>query len=170
MTNTLRCFAALGVAISFFAASILAAPNDAEDVRRTVTGFATAWNHHDMVAFGNLFALDADFVNVQGRRWVGRQEIQRRHAWSHGAIPPNPIPGEDRAHYGIFKHSTMTFDHIDVRFLRKDVAVAHVNWQLVADARTPKPRNGVLTFVLTHQNGGWLIAVAQNTEIERTVK
>lgn len=64
----------------------------------------------------------------------------------------------------------MKFTHIDVRFLRKDVAVAHVNWELLGDTRTSNPRQGVLTFVLTHQNDGWLIAVAQNTEINRVVK
>jgi len=57
-----------------------------------------------------------------------------------------------------------------VRFLRKDVAVALVNSELVGDARTPNPRHTVLMFVVTRQNGGWLIAAAQNTEINRTVK
>jgi uncharacterized protein (TIGR02246 family) len=165
-----RVLAVVALLTSLWAASALAAPNDAEDVRTVVSGFVTAWNHHDMDAFGKLFAPDADFVNVGGTRWVGRQEIQLHHAWSHGTIPENAVPGENPVHYGIFKHSTMTFVHIDVRFLRKDVALAHVNWELLGDARTQNPRRGVLTFVLTRQNGGWLVAAAQNTEINRTVK
>ncbi|MGH7746047.1 MAG: SgcJ/EcaC family oxidoreductase [Candidatus Dormibacteria bacterium] len=173
MHKPLNAFAILAVMASLFAASVVAAPNDAEDVRRTVMGFSTAWNHHDMVAFGKLFAPDADFVNVQGSRWVGRQDIQMRHAWSHGAIPVN-TPGFEgaaaRAYYGIFKNSMMRFTDVDVRFLRKDVAVAHVSWVLRGDARTPDPRRGVLLFVLTRQDGGWAIASAQNTEINRTVK
>ena len=64
----------------------------------------------------------------------------------------------------------MRFAQIEVRFLRKDVAVAHVTWELVGDSRTPNPRRGLFVFVLTQQNGGWLIADAQNTEINRTVK
>jgi ketosteroid isomerase-like protein len=170
MRKTLRRYAALAVTISFFGASVLAAPNDVEDVRRTVMGFSTAWNHHDMLAFGKLFAVDADFVNVGGAWWKGQQQIQLNHAYSHGTIPENRIPGGNPAHYGIFKNSTMKFTHIDVRFLRKDVAVAHVNWELLGDTRTSTPRHGVLTFVLTDQNDGWLIAVAQNTEINRVVK
>jgi hypothetical protein len=51
-----------------------------------------------------------------------------------------------------------------------EVAIAHVNWELLGDARTQKPRRGVFIFVLTRQNVGWLVAAAQNTEIERTVK
>jgi uncharacterized protein (TIGR02246 family) len=170
MRKTLRPIAALVVTISLFGASVLAAPNDAEDVRSTVMGFSTAWNHHDMVAFGKLFAVDADFVNVGGVWWQGRQQIQLNHAYSHGTIPENSIPEGNPSHYAIFKHSTMTFVHIKVRFLRKDVAVAHVNWKLLGDTRTSNSRHGVLTFVLTRQKGGWLIAVAQNTEINREVQ
>ena len=151
---------------------VLAVQNDAEDVRNVGAGFATTWNRHDMDAFGKLFALDADFVNVAGASWTGRQSIQAQHAYSHGTIPEDS-PGfseEDRPYYGIFKNSTLKFDQIDVRLLRKEVAMAHVNWELVGDGRLQKPRRGVFMFVLTRQNVGWLIAGAQNTEINRTVK
>lgn len=144
--------------------------HDADAVRNTVAEFATAWNHHDMDAFGKIFALDADFVNVGGTRWVGRQEIQLHHAYSHGAIPVDSIPGANPRYYGIFSHSTMKFNHIDVRFLRNDVAVARVDWELLGDSRTQNPRRGLLLFVLTRQEQGWLVAAAQNTEINRTVK
>lgn len=160
----------VALVIPMLATSIVAAPNDMEAVQKVVAGFVTAWNHHDMDAFGKLFAMDADFVNVAGTRWVGRKEIQAQHAYSHGAIPQSGLPKENPRYYGIFKHSTMTFTHMDVRFLRKDVALAHVDWELSGDARTQAPRRGVFTFVLTQQNGSWLIAAAQNTEINRIVK
>lgn len=144
-------------------------PNEEQEVRQIVSGFAEAWNRHDMEAFGRLFATDADFVNVVGDWWKGRQAIQMHHAYSHGAIPADstsePLPA-----YGIFKSSTLRFIQIDVRFLRNDVAVVHASSELFGDARTPNPRRGMITFVLTRQDGGWLIAAAQNTEINRTVK
>jgi ketosteroid isomerase-like protein len=145
--------------------------NDEEDVRKFVSGFVTAWNQHDMEAFGKLFATDADFVNVVGARWKGRESIKMHHAWSHGAIPRD-TPGFEKSdpHYGIFKTTTLRFTQIDVRFLRKDVAVALVNSELVGDTRTPNPRQTVLMLVLIRQNGGWLIAAAQNTEIHGTIK
>lgn len=155
---------------SIWATGVLAAPNDVEGVRNVVASFATDWNRHDMEAFGKLFAPDAEFVNVGGFRWVGRQQIQIQHAYSHGTIPENAIRGGNPAHYGIFRHSTMKFVHIDVRFLRKDVAVSHVDWELLGDARTQNPRRGVLIFVLTRQNEAWSIADGQNTEINRAVK
>jgi uncharacterized protein (TIGR02246 family) len=52
-------------------------------------GFATTWNRHDLDAFGKLFAPDADFVNVAGVLWTGRQTIQAQHAYTHGVIPPD---------------------------------------------------------------------------------
>jgi hypothetical protein len=164
--------AAVAVFSSLFASCPLAAANETDEVRDVVAAFATSWNRHDLNAFGKLFAPDADFVNVVGQLWTGRQSIQAQHAYIHGVIPASS-PGfsdEDRPYYGIFKNSTLRFDQINVRFLRKEVAIAHVNWELLGDVRTQKPRHGVFIFVLTRQNVAWLIAAAQNTEIERTVK
>jgi len=165
--------AAALVVLNFLSAiCVLAAPNDAEEVRSVVAGFATTWNRHDLDAFGKLFAPDADFVNVAGSLWLGRQSIQAQHAYTHGVIPADS-PGfseEDRFYHGIFKNSRMKFNQVNVRFLRKDVAIAHVNWELLGDVRTQSPRRGVFLFVLARQDSGWLIAAAQNTEIDRTVK
>jgi hypothetical protein len=162
--------AAVAVLTSLLANCVLAAQNDAEDVRKVVAGFATTWNRHDLDAFGKLFAPDADFVNVAGVLWTSRQSIQAQHAYSHGVIPANS-PGfgeEDRRYYGIFKNSTLKFGQIAVRFLRNEAAIAHVNWELLGDDRTQIPRRGVFIFVLIRENVGWLIAAAQNTEINRT--
>jgi ketosteroid isomerase-like protein len=171
MSRPLSLLALAVLGTSLLGTDALAAANDEEDVRKFVSGFVTAWNHHDMETFGKLFAPDADFVNVAAARWKGRESIQINHAWSHGTIPRD-TPGFEKLdqYYGIFKTSTLRFTQIDVRFLRRDVAVVLVNAELVGDARTPNPRHTVLTFVVTRQNGGWLIAAAQNSEINRTVK
>ena len=177
MTKATRNLPAVLAAVTVFYSLLIpcvsaAANKNVEDVRNVVAAFATTWNRHDLDEFGKLFAPDAEFVNVAGLLWTGRQSIQAQHAYVHGAIPANS-PGfseEDRPYYGIFKNSALKFDRIDVRFLRKEVAISHVNWELLGDARTQKPRRGVFIFVLARQNFGWLIAAAQNTEIERTVK
>ena len=152
-------------------ARVFAEPNDEEEVRKTVGGFPHSWNNHDMDAFGKLFTTDADFVNVAGNWWKGRQDIQMKQAYSHGTIPVD-TPGfeEARRYYGVFKSSTLRFTQIDVRFLRRDVAVAHASCELLGDTRTSNPRYCVLTFVLTREDGSWFIAAAHNTEINRTVK
>jgi uncharacterized protein (TIGR02246 family) len=175
MTKAVRKFSTVLAAVavfSLFANQLIAAASAGDEVRNVVAAFAVTWNRHDLDAFGKLFAPDADFVNVTGQLWTGRQSIQAQHAYVHGAIPANS-PGfseQDRPYYGIFQNSTLKFDHIDVRFLRTEVAISHVNWELLGDARTQKPRRGAFIFVLTRQNGGWLVAAAQTTEIERTVK
>lgn len=176
MRKLFRMVPVVALLVSLSATCGLAAPKDTnelrnDDVRKAVEGFATDWNHHDMDAFGKLFAPDAEFVNVTGVIMKGREGIQMHHAWAHGAIPETTrVPGTHARNYGIFKNSTMKFDAIDVRFLRRDVALAHVKWQLLRDSRTTTPRRGVLLFVLTHGKNGWLIASGQNTEINRTVK
>jgi hypothetical protein len=68
--------AAVAVLYSLLTAGALAAANDVEDARNVVAAFATHWNHHDLDAFGKLFAPDAEFVNVAGQLWTGRQSIQ----------------------------------------------------------------------------------------------
>jgi uncharacterized protein (TIGR02246 family) len=139
---------------------------DEEAVRKAANGFPEAWNRHDMNAFGALFTPDADFVNVAGMHWKGRESIQLNHAFLHGAIPADSATLPKSA-YGIFKTSNTTNKQVDVRFLREDVAVAHVHSEMQGDARTKDTRRGLLVMILTKENGRWLVAVAQNTEINR---
>ena len=143
-----------------------AASSDEDAVRKAVNGFPEAWNRHDMNAFGALFTPDADFVNVAGMHWKGRELIQLNTAFLHGAIPADSV-ALPRSAYGIFKTSNITHEQVDIRFLRNDVAVAHVRSELQGDARTKEPRHTLLVLILTEENGRWLIAVAQNTEINR---
>lgn len=42
--------------------------------------------------------------------------------------------------------------------------------ELLGDTRTSNPRHSTATFVFTQQDGKWLVAAAQNTEINPTVK
>lgn len=147
-----------------------AAPDTAA-IRHTVMGFADAWNRHDMVAFGQLFAPDADFVNVTASWWRGRSMIQRQHAFSHGVLSPSDsarVPAPPRL-YGMFRHSTMDFTSVTIRVARPDLAIAHVSWRLTGDTRTSAARTGLLTFVLVPTAEHWQIEAAQNTEIQRTV-
>lgn len=147
-----------------------AAGPDEEAVRVAVNRFAEDWNQHDLTAFGNLFAVDADFVNVTGQLWRGRNEIQRRHAYTHGTIPREAVPEAVPANYAIFKSSTYQFDRIDVRLAGPNLAVAHGAWTMRGDARTPEPRHGMMTFTLTRDGDNWLYQAVQNTEINRPVR
>jgi uncharacterized protein (TIGR02246 family) len=130
--------------------------NDEAGVKAVVHGFEVAWNRHDMDAFAMLFATDADFVNVIGMRWVGRDAIKQHHAASHATI---------------FRSSTLKIGNTTVRFLKPEVATARSVWILSGITSETGPfaptRTGILTHVLERIHGHWLIVLSQNTDIAK---
>jgi uncharacterized protein (TIGR02246 family) len=128
--------------------------NDEAGVNAVVHGFEDAWNRHDMDAFAMLFAADADFVNVIGIRWVGRDAIRQHHAASHATM---------------FKTSTLRIGDTTVRFLKPDVATSRSEWTLsgitAGTGQLAPTRIGILTHVLERIDGRWLIVLTQNTDI-----
>jgi uncharacterized protein (TIGR02246 family) len=130
--------------------------NDEAGVNAVVHGFEDAWNRHDMDAFAILFATDADFVNVVGMRWVGRDAIKQHHAASHATV---------------FKSSTLKIGETTLRFLKADVATARSVWTLSGitseSGQLAPTRAGILTNVLARIDGRWLIVLTQNTDIAK---
>jgi len=128
--------------------------SDEAAIRQTVMGLQEAWNRHDMRAFANLFAEDADFVNVAGAWWKGRAEIEQKHRAAHATM---------------FHDSTLSVEEVDVRFLTPDIAIAHVLTALVgqkmADGTVVPPRRALLTQVLQKQSGKWMIVASHNTDV-----
>jgi uncharacterized protein (TIGR02246 family) len=126
-------------------------------IRRMPTRFAETWNAHAMEAMAELFTEDADFVTVGGIRLKGRARIRDEHA---------------KRHEMQFKESVMTVRSVDVRFLKPDVALVHVDWGMERD-RDPdgtsrSPRNGVMSWVVVRQRDEWRIASAHNTNARET--
>lgn len=142
---------ALSMAIIVAADASTLAPNaDEQAIDAIVNGFATSWNTPGMPGFEKLFAADADFVVISGRWHKGRNDIVTYH----------------RALLGRgYKGSHLTPEKIDVRFLRPDVAIAHVAWH--ADYHSPDGapavRTALMTLTLTKDHGRWEIAAAHNT-------
>ncbi len=128
--------------------------NDEVGVSAIVHGFEDAWNRHDMDAFAKLFATDADFVNVRGVRWVGREEITKAHAAVHTTI---------------FKASTLKIGETTIRFLKPDIATARsvcaLTGQMLPNGQVAPMRTVILTHVMVRTDGHWLIVLTQNTDI-----
>lgn len=128
---------------------------DRKTVEAIAARFQAAWNRHDMEALAALVAEDVDYVTVVGaREWEkGRQEFQQRHA---------------EVHQTMFKNSVLTIKETHVKFIRPDIAIAHVLWETQGDAvpdRQPgEPRAGIFTWVVEKHRGKWLIIASQNTE------
>jgi uncharacterized protein (TIGR02246 family) len=105
-------------------------------VKSVVASLAESWNRHDMAAFAAAFAENADFVNVIGMHWQGRQEIEAKHTVTHRTI--------------------IALAHVSTELkgaesLRERVA--------------PETRRSLLTCVLVKEADRWLITAAHNTDI-----
>jgi len=148
-------------------------PLEHVSVSRIVNEYADAWNKHDMNTLGQLFAPDADFVNVGGYRWKGREALQKNHAYMHGTIAAVDRSGVTAVpeRHGAFRESTCAFTNIDVKVPTTNVAIAHATWRLTGHGAsgptitgTTGPRTGIMTFVLIRNGDLWRISAAQNTE------
>jgi uncharacterized protein (TIGR02246 family) len=132
-----------------------AAPSvNAIAVKAVISTLAESWNRHDMAAFAAAFSENADFVNVIGMHWRGRQEIEAKHATAHRTI---------------FRNSSLQILESSVRLLSPDIALAHV-WTQVSGAESlrknvPEPRRALMTCVLVKQAQHWVITAAHNTDI-----
>jgi ketosteroid isomerase-like protein len=146
-------------------------PQEHVAVSRIVNEYADAWNKHDMNTLGQLFAPDADFVNVGGYRWKGRDALQKNHAYMHGTIAAGDrsgVTGLPERH-GAFRESTLAFTNIDVKMPTPNVAIAHATCRLTGHAAsgttgTTAPRTCIMTLVLIRNGDLWRISAAQNTE------
>jgi uncharacterized protein (TIGR02246 family) len=126
------------------------------EITQVVAALSDSWNRHDMASYAAQFTEDADFVNVIGMHWRGRPEIEARH--------------ED-VHRTIFRNSTLrTLDH-SMRLLNPGVVLAHIRWEMTGHESPPgapfsaNVRHGIITGVFVQQEGRWLIAAFQNTDI-----
>jgi uncharacterized protein (TIGR02246 family) len=116
--------------------------------------FVNDWNRHDMKKFAELFAEDAQFVNVIGLWWSGRSEIQKQHEALHATR---------------MRNSHLIATETAIHLLRPDVAVLHMRWQLSGDTGidgvTLPTRRGVMSLVTVRTGSKWQIASAQNTDV-----
>ena len=116
--------------------------------------FCRAWNRHDAKGLADLFTGDASFVNVAGTWWRGREEIEAAHAAAHATI---------------FRESRLEGKVRLVTRLGPGVAAVHFGWTLTGltlpDGTRGPDRQGILLLVLVESGDGWLVRVAQNTDI-----
>ena|SRR5690348_15186527 len=153
MKGSLRvAVAAFALAGSLFASHADArSATDAAAVRTVVLQQADAWNRHDAAAYSALFTPDCDVVNIVGWWWKSRAEMQAKLV---------------RAFSSAFRDSRLTFTDVRVKFLARDIAVAHARWTMTGEKMPPgmpPPDQGIQTLVLVQRDGRWQIAVFQNT-------
>ncbi len=127
---------------------------DDQAIRKVVAGFEETWNAHDMKAMGKLFREDAEFINVVGMHWHGRDEIMAAHAAFHETV---------------FKTRQMKTDGVETRPLGSGYAIAVAT--ITVDGFTT-PSGQVMpkgqcreTFVLVKGADGWKVAHGHNVTV-----
>ena len=124
-------------------------PDDRAAVEKIVGQLEAAWKAMDGSAFAAPFAADADFVNIRGEHFRGRDTI----AAGHTAIFRT-----------IYAGSTTRMTIEGARMLRGEVALVRVHSLLDAPAGPLAGRHGArFSLVLTREPGGWEIAALHNT-------
>lgn len=129
--------------------------DDDAAIRAAVGRWEEAWNAGDMSAAAALFSEDADFVNVWGSHWHGRDRIESEHG---------------RRHHAQLKDSSFSVRDLSVQKVRPDVALIHVAWAIRGDHNqdgSPRePREGLFTWVmLKDQRGRWWVRAAHNVHV-----
>src|SRR5262245_6253858 len=96
-------------AVFLLSAAAVAQSSDEKDIRTIGAQIQSAWNKSDAKEMADLFLTDGDYVSSTGRTARGRDELQRAFAaqWA-----------------GIYKGTKLSHTLTNVRFLRKDVAIA----------------------------------------------
>ena len=125
---------------------------DETAIKQLVQQLQEGWNAHDGKAFAAPFAADADYVVVNGMKIKGREEIEKGHAGIFATIY------KDSHNVGTVK---------GIRFLRSDVALVHVEWNLEHSMGGERKRARAMnSLVVTKDNGKWSIAAFHNTPIQ----
>jgi uncharacterized protein (TIGR02246 family) len=126
--------------------------SDEAAIRKVVQQVQDGWNAKSGEAFAAPFAADADYVVVNGLKLKGRDLIAKGHM---------------SIFLTIYKDSHNVATVQSIRFLRPDVAVVHVEWNLEfrLNEKTEKG-HAINTMVMTKDGGKWRIAAFQNTSIQ----
>lgn len=134
-------------------------PSEEEQVvRKLLADRREAFNRHDVKTGCSYFADDADFVNVAGSWWKGKQEIERKMT---------------ELYAGMFKNIHFSDSETSIRFITSEVAVAHFSWEatgIVGEDGSPRPpRQGIETFVVLKKRGRWQVEVGNNNEFTASI-
>ena len=126
---------------------------DEAAIRANVEQIAKGWNMKSGAEFAKPFAEDADYVVVNGAHIKGRAANAAGHQQIFNTIY------KDSRNAGTVKQ---------IRFVRPDVAIVHVEWNLSFKVNGEEQKGHALsTMVMTKEKGKWSIAAFQNTAIQQ---
>jgi len=150
----------LGVALALplvcmAAAGAAEAPGNRDDeaaIKNVIVQMTEGFNKHDAEASTRMYQPDADFVSVRGEMGLGREAAEKtlRRIF------------ETRA-----KTAALKTEQVQIRFIRPDVALAHVTNELsglvAADGQNLPSHRELSLRVFVKDDGMWRLASFQNT-------
>ena len=126
--------------------------NDERAIRSCIEKYAHAWNEPDSHGFADDFTENADFVNIFGMHYAGKEKIQQRH----NTILETFLKGT--------KFGTSS---IELREEQTGLVIATVHWTLDGyvqrDPKSPNIKQGIFSHVFVNRDGEWKICATQNT-------
>ena len=144
-----RRFPLSAIALCVCSASLLgqSQANDEKDIRSIGAQVQDAWNKRDAKMVADLWLTDGDYVSSTGRTATGRAEVEKAFAtqWN-----------------GVYKGTKLTHTLTNVRFLRKDVAIADGAFEISgmkdASGKLMATRTGLSTIVAVRKGDRWYVA------------
>lgn len=128
--------------------------SDEDAIRKVIVEMTTGFNSHDGRAASIMYASDAKLVTVRGEVMNGRGEIEKGLSSIFATRARNA------------KHRTLD---VSVRFVRPDVALAHVTNELSGlvspDGKELPSHHELSLRVFAKEDGQWRVAAFHNTMI-----
>ena len=136
------------LALSLLSAAVsIAQTNDEKDIRAIGAQIQSAWNKSDAKEMADLFLTDGDYISSTGRTARGRDELQKAFAAQWG---------------GLYKGTKLAHTLTNVRFLRKDVAIADGAFEITgmrdASGKILPTRSGLSTVIAAKKGDRWYVA------------
>lgn len=131
-------------------------PSDEASIRTLIMQVPQAMNRQDWKAFADLFADDADWINVVGMFWRGKSNVVK----AHSAYGPT-----------VFRNGGFSYSDLVIREVTPDVAIVVVTEHSANEAVAPDgvaklpPGQGRLSFVVVKRNRAWKITLGHNTVV-----
>lgn len=136
-------------------AQALGTPADEDAIRKVIVQMTDGFNAHDAKASTSMYTADADLITVRGERFRGTTEFEK------GLTSIFATRAREATHKTL---------NVSVRFIRPDVALAHVTNELSgligADGQRPPPHQELSLRVFVKEGQSWRVAAFHNTIIQ----
>lgn len=130
---------------------------DRNSILTVIQNYTNSWNLNECKGFANGFTEDADFVNIYGMVFSGKEEIEARHI---------------KILQTFLKGSMLYILDTRLREVQPGLVIALVHWRLDGYrnpgsdiSKAGETREGIYTQVFIKSEKDWEITSSQNTLI-----